>query len=106
MLHLLDEYVVFVTPSNIQKAMITKILQPDTLSSLLSGSMARSLAMIQLLTKLSTSPMLLKAALEKQACRPSDDGDDVSSTRNSVTDALKLLPSTAVVEDVSLSGEL
>lgn len=106
MLHLLDEYVVFVTPSIIQKAMITKILQPDTLSSLLSGSMARSLAMIQLLTKLSTSPMLLKAALEKQASRPPDDGDDVSSTRNSVTDALKLLPSTAVVEDVSLSGEL
>ncbi len=43
-----DEYVVFVTPSKLQKAMFAKILQPGTLSALISGSMAKSLAMISL----------------------------------------------------------
>ena len=98
-----DEYVVFVTPSTIQKAMFAKILQPDTLSSLVRGSMARSLAMIQYLTKLSSSPMLLKSALEKQTSKWSDD-DDVPDTRGAIENALKLLPTAARLEDVSQSG--
>ena len=95
----------FVTPSAIQKAMFAKILQPDTLSSLIRGSMARSLAMIQYLTKLSSSPMLLKFALEKQSSKASDD-DDVPDTRGAIENALKLLPTAARLEDVSQSGML
>lgn len=96
-----DEYVVFVTPSKLQKAMFAKILQPGTLSALISGSMAKSLAMISLLTKLSNSPMLLKAALEKSKSR--DNTDDAGQA---VEEALELIPSSARLEDVSLSGKI
>ncbi|KAH8119362.1 P-loop containing nucleoside triphosphate hydrolase protein [Phellopilus nigrolimitatus] len=97
------EYVVFVTPSSLQKAMFTKILQPDALSSLLRGSVARSLAMIQLLTKLSNSPILLKAALEKRKSKSTEDDLD---GKEPFEDAMKLLPNTALPEDVNLSGKL
>ncbi|KLO18384.1 hypothetical protein SCHPADRAFT_899782 [Schizopora paradoxa] len=97
-----SEYVVFVSPSKLQKAMFTKILQPDTLSALIGGSMAKSLAMISLLTKLSNSPMLLKAALEKSK----GGRNDIDEAGQAVEEALELLPHNAKLEDVSMSGKL
>lgn len=94
-----DEYVVFVTPSSLQRKMFTQILQPDTLNSLLRDSVARSLAMIQLLTKISNSPVLLRATLERGA---NNSGDDAQVSLN---EAMKLLPSTARNTDVELSGK-
>ncbi|KAL5523808.1 hypothetical protein ACEPAG_7981 [Sanghuangporus baumii] len=99
------EYVVFVTPSPLQRMMFTKILQPDTLSSLLRGSMARSLAMIQLLIKLSTTPILLRATLEKRTNEKRTNSTD-EDTQGSFDEAMKLLPCTAQPQDVELSGKL
>ena len=93
-----DEYVVFVTPSELQKQMFMKVLHPDKLSSLIRGSMARSLAMINTLTKLSTTPMLLKAIMQKRTDVTEED------TSDAVVDAVSLLPAGARVEDISLSG--
>ncbi|KAI5123982.1 hypothetical protein M0805_006394 [Coniferiporia weirii] len=99
------EYVVFVTPSALQKAMFTKILQPEVLSALVRGSMARSLAMIQLLTKLSNSPILFKAALEKRKIKSTGTNEDLEANE-SFEDALEMLPNNARPEDVELSGKL
>ncbi|EJD03013.1 uncharacterized protein FOMMEDRAFT_123160 [Fomitiporia mediterranea MF3/22] len=94
------EYVVFVTPSPLQRQMFVKILQPDTLATVLHGSMARSLAMIQLLTKLSNSPILLKAALEKREDKAESDAHEAFD------EAVKLLPECARAQDPALSGKL
>ena len=79
--------------------MFTQILQPDTLNSLLRDSVARSLAMIQLLTKISNSPVLLRATLERGA---NNSGDDAQVSLN---EAMKLLPSSARNTDAELSGK-
>ncbi|KAF8588695.1 hypothetical protein K439DRAFT_582988 [Ramaria rubella] len=55
------EYVVFVKPSTLQLAIFEKILQQDSLNSLIRGSTARSLALINSLTKISNSPVLLQS---------------------------------------------
>lgn len=64
--------------------------------------MAKSLAMISLLTKLSNSPILLKAALEKSK----SSRDDIDDTGQAVEEALELLPHNAKLEDVALSGKV
>lgn len=91
------------TPSILQRSMFLEILKPDTLSSILRGSMARSLAMIQLLTKLSTSPVLLMKGRQKTKM---DDDDRSREGQESVQEALKLLPDDASPENVELSGKI
>ena len=71
--------------------MFLRILQPDALRSLIGESMAKSLAMIGVLTKLSNSPIILKAALEKKGKLANDDSDS-EGTGASVEDAMRLLP--------------
>ncbi|TDL24190.1 hypothetical protein BD410DRAFT_745512 [Rickenella mellea] len=101
------EYVVFVTPTALQKAMFSKILHPDTLSSIIRGSTARSLALIGILTKISNTPMLLKAAVEKGKGQVTQaNGDAEGMGESSFEDALKLIPERSQPEDVSLSGKL
>ncbi|KAJ7251770.1 SNF2 family N-terminal domain-containing protein [Mycena haematopus] len=98
------EYVVFVTPTPLQISIFSKILNPSKLDDLAQSSTAESLALINMLTKVSNSPILLKATADKQTA----EGSDVRNTvkRAGVDDALKLLPENAQVEDISLSGKL
>lgn len=98
---MIDEYVVFVTPTTLQSAIFTRILQPDALSALLTDSMARSLAMIRKLTKISTSPMLLKNSTEK-ATRAEDEDEEALDADEEV---LRMLPQDTMPGDVEVSGE-
>jgi DNA repair and recombination protein RAD54B len=95
--------VVFVTPTSLQLSIFAKILHPDKLDYVIQGSTAESLALINLLTKISNSPILLKATADK-ANRISADSDSIK--RRGVDDALKLLPEKAQIEDMSLSGNV
>ena len=59
--------------------------------------------MINLLTKISNSPILLKAVADKAKAKISQGQDNVERT-TVVEEAVKLLPERARVEDLSLSG--
>ncbi|KAK7057394.1 SNF2 family N-terminal domain-containing protein [Favolaschia claudopus] len=98
------EYVVFVTPTKLQLSIFSKILNPTKLDDLIQSSTAESLAMIGMLTKVSNSPILLKATVDKQKAEGGDMRNAIK--RAGVDDALKLLPENAQVEDMSLSGKL
>ncbi|KAI0344614.1 hypothetical protein BDW22DRAFT_1482814 [Trametopsis cervina] len=97
------EYVVFIAPTKLQRDIFHKILTADKLDNLVRNSTAESLALIGMLTKISNSPILLKAAAD-QAKERGGEGGIVKS--NVVSDAVQLLPSRAQVDDVSLSGKL
>ena len=97
-----DEYVVFITPTQLQRDIFHKILTADKLDNLVRNSTAESLALIGMLTKISNSPILLKAAADKVRDQSADGGDAIK--RNVVAEAAKLLPERAQIEDVSLSG--
>ncbi|KAJ7078907.1 SNF2 family N-terminal domain-containing protein [Mycena belliarum] len=98
------EYVVFVTPTRLQLSIFSKILNPDKLDDLARSSTAESLALINMLTKISNSPILLRATADKAKAA----GTDVRNTiqRAGVDDALSLLPENAQIDDMSLSGKL
>ncbi|KAF8518738.1 SNF2 family N-terminal domain-containing protein [Gautieria morchelliformis] len=96
------EYVVFVKPSALQLSIFAKILQQDSLNSLIRGSTARTLALINNLTKISNSPILLQLKDDEK------DKTEDDSVRGSepIREAMKLLPPGASPHDVSLSGKL
>ncbi|KIJ67587.1 hypothetical protein HYDPIDRAFT_127687 [Hydnomerulius pinastri MD-312] len=96
-----DEYVVFITPSKLQLSMFAAILNPEKLDTLIEGSTAESLALIGMLTKVSNSPVLLKAQVDKARASKAQ-----PIIRPGVTEALQLLPEKAQIEDFSLSGKL
>ncbi|THV06782.1 hypothetical protein K435DRAFT_834087 [Dendrothele bispora CBS 962.96] len=95
------EYVVFVTPTPLQLSIFAKILQPDQVDDLVHGSTAESLALITLLTKVSNSPILLKATSDKERA----EGNSTAKQRN-VHEAAALLPERTRVDDMNLSGKL
>ncbi|KAI0266687.1 P-loop containing nucleoside triphosphate hydrolase protein [Gloeopeniophorella convolvens] len=99
------EYVVFVTPTALQVSIFSKILNPDRLDNIIQHSTAESLALINMLTKISNSPILLKAVVDKAKAKRNQGEDNVAKT-TVVEEAVKLLPERAQVEDVSLSGKL
>ncbi|KAG8956424.1 helicase [Tulasnella sp. 408] len=92
-----NEYVVFIKPTALQLSIFDAILKPEVVDDVVHGSMAKSLALIQLLTKVCNSPYLLKK-LEGSAAQ--------ASPPPNVKAALSLLPSSAGPEDFSLSGKL
>nr|GAT57610.1 predicted protein [Mycena chlorophos] len=94
------EYVVFVKPTSLQVSIMAKILNPSKLDDLVTSSTAESLALIGLLTKVSNSPILLKATADKHK------GSDNAIKYSGVLDAVKLLPENAAIEDMGLSGKL
>ncbi|KAF8920583.1 SNF2 family N-terminal domain-containing protein [Mucidula mucida] len=96
------EYVVFITPTSVQLSIFAKILHPDKLEDLVKGSTADSLALINLLTKISNSPILLKATADKAKT----DGKSENLKNTSIREALSLIPDGARIEDMSLSGKL
>ncbi|KAI6044689.1 P-loop containing nucleoside triphosphate hydrolase protein [Pisolithus marmoratus] len=95
------EYVVFVTPTQLQLSMFAAILHPEKLAALVEGSTAESLALINMLTKVSNSPVLLKAQVDKAKLSKSS-----PIVRPGVMDALDLLPENTPMEDFSISGKL
>ena len=100
---MLAEYVVFITPTVLQLSMFYKILNPDKLNDLIQSSTAESLALINILTKISNSPILLKATADSTKNRKNGIVKPVQ--RSTVDDALDLLPAKAHVADMSLSGK-
>lgn len=98
-----DEYVVFITPTALQLAIFSKILNPDRLDNIIEYSTAESLALINTLTKISNSPILLKAVADKAKVKISQ-GQDNRAKTTVIDEAVKLLPERAQVEDLSLSG--
>ncbi|KAK0495192.1 P-loop containing nucleoside triphosphate hydrolase protein [Armillaria luteobubalina] len=97
------EYVVFITPTNLQVSLFSKLLQPDKLEDLVQGSTAESLALMNLLTKVSNSPILLKATADKEGASSEQDN---TVRKRSVREALGCIPETARIDDMSLSGKL
>ena len=59
--------------------------------------------MINMLTKISNSPILLKATADQARQKVQQGGDVVK--RSAIEEALKLVPEGAQVEDVALSGK-
>lgn len=96
-----DEYVVFITPTKLQRNMFQRILTRDNIDNVSRANTAESLALINLLTKISNSPILLKATADQAK----NQGDDSGVKANAIQDALKLLPERAQIDDVSLSGK-
>ncbi|KAJ3788608.1 P-loop containing nucleoside triphosphate hydrolase protein [Lentinula aff. detonsa] len=97
------EYVVFVTPTVLQLEIFAKVLDPNKVDDFIeTNSTAESLALINILTKISSSPILLKAAMDKNQSRNNVE----RLQRTNIGEALKLLPSHSQIEDMSLSGKL
>lgn len=94
------EYVVFVKPSDLQLSIYAQILGRKSLEGLIEGSMTRSLALINNLTKISNSPLLLRINEDDKV------GEDGFSSRGCLQDVIRLLPHGATLEDFSLSGLL
>ncbi|KAF9515524.1 hypothetical protein BS47DRAFT_1293769 [Hydnum rufescens UP504] len=94
-----NEYVVFVRPTSLQLGMFAKILNPDKLDDLIGASTAKSLALIGRLKQLCNSPVLLRST--------SDEKEEIQSTANAaIKNALGLLPESAQMDDMTLSGKM
>lgn len=96
-----DEYVVFITPTKLQRDIFQRILTRDNIDNISATHTAESLALINLLTKISNSPILLKATVD-QARSKGNSGDMIKKV--ALEDAVRFIPERAQVEDVSLSG--
>jgi DNA repair and recombination protein RAD54B len=83
--------------------MFYKILNPDKIDDLIQSSTAESLALINILTKISNSPILLKATVDNAKNKKHGSVEPVK--RSAVDDALNLLPAKAHIADMSLSGK-
>ena len=97
------EYIVFVAPTRLQLTMFSRILQPAQLDDLIQSSTAESLALISVLTKISNSPILLKATVDNAKAK---DTETTSTWRKGIRDALQYLPERVHIADVMLSGKL
>ena len=94
---------IFVTPTKLQLSMFAAILRPEQINELTQGSTAESLALINTLTKISNSPILLKATADKMKATAGDRG--ACMQQSGVREALSMLPSSSEIFDMTLSGE-
>ncbi|KAJ7594739.1 SNF2 family N-terminal domain-containing protein [Mycena floridula] len=94
------EYIVFIKPTPLQFDMFSKLLREDKLDDLTHSNTADALALINLLKKVSNSPVLIKATIDKA----NDSGDALP--RAGLQEAVALLPDNARIEDMTLSGKL
>ncbi|KAG6819675.1 hypothetical protein H0H93_009708 [Arthromyces matolae] len=85
----------------IGEARTAQILSQEKLDDLVQSSTAESLAMINVLTKVSNSPILLKATADKAKA----DSKDILK-RSIIDDASRLIPDDAQIDDVTLSDKL
>jgi hypothetical protein len=91
-----DEYIVFVTPTALQLSIFERLLQPERVDAVSNGSKAESLTLINLLNKVSSSPILLLEGKEQP------DAETVQQV--ALKDVLKLLPNNVRLEDMHWSG--
>lgn len=97
-----DEYVVFITPTRLQRHIFQRLLTRDNIDNVSRANTAESLALISLLTKISNSPILLKATADRAK---SQGVEDAGVKARAIQSALKILPERAQIDDVSLSGK-
>ncbi len=90
----------FVTPTQLQLIMFYKILQPAHLEDLIQSSTAESLALINMLTKISNSPILLKATVDNAKGKDLANHKSNSFHKKAVQEALQHLPEGAEVADM------
>lgn len=83
--------------------MYQKILHPQKIDDLVQASVADSLALINILIKISNSPILLKATVDNARSKNDDPASSIQKT--AVAEALSLLPEKAHIADLSLGGE-
>lgn len=85
----------FVKPTDIQIKIFASVLHPDKLNLILQGSTARTLALINQLTKISNSPELVKKF----------DAEDLKEEAEDVRNSLQnLIPDSGEAGDVTTSG--
>ena len=84
--------------------MFSAILNTDKLDKLMHGSTAESLALITMLTKISNSPILLKAAADQNKIKIQSGVEVIKGA--GMDEALNLLPERVQIDDFSLSGTL
>ncbi|KAI4521923.1 hypothetical protein K525DRAFT_269401 [Schizophyllum commune Loenen D] len=95
------EHIVFVKPTELQISMYQKILHPDKVDDFVNGSQADTLALLNTLKKVSNSPILVKAAHDKDK-----ESARTSIAKSAVADAVTVLKPDARVDDMTLSGKL
>ncbi|KAL1696209.1 SNF2 family N-terminal domain-containing protein [Schizophyllum commune] len=95
------EHIVFVKPTELQITMYQKILHPDKVDDFVNGSQADTLALLNTLKKVSNSPILVKAAHDKDK-----ESARTSIAKSAVADAVTVLKPDARVDDMTLSGKL
>ncbi|KAL1748631.1 P-loop containing nucleoside triphosphate hydrolase protein [Schizophyllum fasciatum] len=95
------EHIVFVKPTQLQVSMYQKILHPDKVDDFVNGSQADTLALLNTLKKVSNSPILVKAAHDKDK-----ESSKTSIAKNAVAEAVTVLQPDARVDDMTLSGKL
>ncbi|KAK2467800.1 hypothetical protein APHAL10511_000095 [Amanita phalloides] len=95
------EYVVFVTPTSLQLALYASALQPERIDDLVESSRSESLPVINMLVKISNSPVLLKATIDHTRTAPS-----TGLGKDTFSQLIPLLPRDMDAGDVSLSGKL
>lgn len=93
---------VFVVPTPLQMKMFHTILNPKKLDDLIQSSTADSLALINILTKISNSPILLKATAD--STKTKTDETTSSIQKSAIRDALGFLPDKAHIADFTLGG--
>ena len=96
---IVDEYVVFVVPTSLQLALYESILRPEKIDDLVECSRTESLPMINILVKISNSPVLLKATFDKSRAKIS-----TGMVNDAFNQLLPLLPKETDIGDVTLSG--
>ncbi|AFR93921.2 DNA repair and recombination protein RAD54B [Cryptococcus neoformans C23] len=93
------EYVIFIAPSLLQLSVLSNLLDPNIVRSFIRGYGAQSLALIDLMRKISNSPMLLKRN-DNELTRADDDLGSATSA------AISAIPSETNINDVTTSGKM
>ncbi|WVR05791.1 hypothetical protein IAU60_002816 [Kwoniella sp. DSM 27419] len=93
-----SEYVVFAAPSLLQLSVLGSLLNPSIVSGFIRGYGAQSLALIDLMRKISNSPMLLR--------KKDDDGVGGDELGSAIAAAKAVIPLDTNVNDVRTSGKM
>ncbi|WRT64040.1 uncharacterized protein IL334_000967 [Kwoniella shivajii] len=92
------EYVLFIAPSLLQLSVLARLLNPSIVGGLLRGFGAQSLAMIDMMRKISNSPMLLR--------KKDDDGIAADAIGTALSEAKSAIPLDVNINDVNTSGKM
>ncbi|TYJ57577.1 hypothetical protein B9479_001659 [Cryptococcus floricola] len=96
------EYVVFIAPSKLQLSVLSRLLDPKIVGKFIRGHGAQSLALIDIMRKISNSPMLLRKKDEETG----DNGRTDSDLSTAKSAALSAIPASTHINDVNNSGKM